>query len=536
MFKEPGTERRFLVCESQAGTTATSLGHLVSRHKAATMTIFVGPTKATKQLQCVVLRRARHVGQQVFWDLSNFYRMLGMSGYAAQPSKWVFARSSAWVRRFESNFGQSQLIYSMHYHEKMDRKMMLDFSRRCLPFTGSSTLGVLTLLSRWAFAQKFVGGLNDPTGKQQDAAKAVLEAMLRPVLEVAGEWERPVLVVKEWVCTWPRPLTFDDQERQAVLRVRSAELIIEPIFELAENDIGIVGAAGWCKELDHRFGRGASVPMLAFLEVCSASRLLEPLFLQVLWRLSRALEKHMGQLGQGRADSKGGELDYESVVSVMGSKRLDLKLAQYVITSRMAMKKNTMFSMCTDKGSVCRLQLRNAYITIPSGKAAICTPVVPPAMHTCEGPLVSELVLAMIWRPPRSVKPDQEKWWIWIRVRVLDLFPYPYPPPRGLGLPPLHLGRVASLGNADFLDRRWQALVLSCWQELRGVPPASQPASQPARQPAGQRSMFPANRVAQSCSCAARLGADRLHPNDLRAPLEIQFLWQDSGIKSEQRM
>ena len=67
---------------------------------------------------------------------------------------------------------------------------------------------------------------------------------------------------------------------------------------------------------------------------------------------------------------------WQDGVAAMCGSSLGLKLAQYVQCSRDALHANAMYCIANDKGSVCRLPLRNAFVAVPSGMAAVCCPVV----------------------------------------------------------------------------------------------------------------------------------------------------------------
>ena len=143
------------------------LSDLATKHRVATATLTLGATSASESIQVAVFHRPRSRGVRAFWDAAAFYKLLRMSAYAGHSSKWLCARSDEWKKLFVSLLGEDQLVYSTQLHDKMNRRLNMDWASRCLPFSGFSTLWLLTLLCKWSFASKFSGGLDDASGKQQ---------------------------------------------------------------------------------------------------------------------------------------------------------------------------------------------------------------------------------------------------------------------------------------------------------------------------------------------------------------------------------
>ena len=100
--------------------------------------------------------------------------------------------------------------------------------------------------------------------------------------------------------------------------------------------------------------------------------------MQVLWRAPIILETSLGRLSQ-KVPTKPGSpatFQWQKGSDAMAGSSLGLKLAQYVDNSRISFGQGTMFASPSDKGSVSKLPLRNAFVVQPSGAAALCCPVV----------------------------------------------------------------------------------------------------------------------------------------------------------------
>ena len=135
----------------------------------------------------------------------------------------------------------------------------------------------------------------------------------------------------------------------------------------------------WAMVLAELFGPGnEKVAVTSLLEQIPGIVKLEPLLLQVLLRASVVLGVHLGRcVRQKVVKAKlATSFEWQDGVEAMSGSSLGFKLAQYVQCAREVLHKSDMYCIANDKGSVCRLPLRNAFVAVPSGMAAVCCPVV----------------------------------------------------------------------------------------------------------------------------------------------------------------
>jgi hypothetical protein len=132
---------------------------------------------------------------------------------------------------------------------------------------------------------------------------------------------------------------------------------------------------GWGKDIDLLFGERCEVALMHFIELALSKQGLHALLAQVMWHLAVCLESHLGKVAQGGVQSSI-EFSWVDGITELRGSGMQLKLAQYVVCSRKLFDTSSMFCFACDKGIVSRLPLRKAYLTNPSGFAAVCAPVV----------------------------------------------------------------------------------------------------------------------------------------------------------------
>jgi len=311
--------------------------------------------------------------------MGSLYRILKMRSYRGLPSKWLDARSGTWAQRCRDAFGGEHLVYSTHVSSKTNRRNQLPFTSRCLPFTGMSSAGLLVVLCRWSFAEKFVGGLDDPSGEQQAGSLDILRALIKIVIGVvrSSSWVAPAIADPHWSCRWPRPEPMSDRELKFDIQVNQGGLDFSRLFALASDEHANRTLKSWGDAMRQLFGQNDVVPLLSFLQQAYAKKALESLYNQVIHHCSLVLEKHMGQFAQNKLEIAGCDFSWQGLQDSLEGKDLGLRLAQYVVCTREMLGDSIAYGFCNDKGSVNRLPLRNGYIVIPGGQAGLCAPVVP---------------------------------------------------------------------------------------------------------------------------------------------------------------
>lgn len=180
------------------------------------------------------------------------------------------------------------------------------------------------------------------------------------------------------------------------------------------------------QDLERIFGDCASVSLDDFFAHTTSQVRLRSLSAQVLYALSLQLERALGRVAKGgQSDNVG--FEWEDAAEAMSGSSVALRLAQYVSSAQVMLGSSTSFAIANDKGSACKLQLRNGYLATPSGAAAVCAPVVDWGMHSlAQGHFVIQPWVVYMWGfsylvvlvGPPSVTQNSPGWCICICVCV----------------------------------------------------------------------------------------------------------------------
>ena len=105
---------------------------------------------ARQDFDCYVLKVRRGSGCNVVWRASDFYGALGVHGYAAGSSKWIYDRWRGWEIAMTKHWAGQHLFKSM----SSKKASAIATSDTCfLPSAGISTMAVMALMHRLAFAK-----------------------------------------------------------------------------------------------------------------------------------------------------------------------------------------------------------------------------------------------------------------------------------------------------------------------------------------------------------------------------------------------
>lgn len=366
---------RYLVSDGNIRSAQVSLDVLMSRYSLAVVKLQVGSVSAEVDIDTFVMRRPRPGGMSIFWDAHRLYRLLGLSSYAGQPSKWAFHSLASWNKAL-TLFAGDHILMSKHANTSDSTLHKVPFHNRCLPTMAMSSLALLLLISRWAFAAVSSGGLRDD--KARDAAAELIQSLVRQACHRGKPEEIEVVVVKDWACRWPRPAAdFEAQAPVARFKLLEGGIVDLLDFLDAKAVKGCVWSQ-WRKKLLEA-GFSAESPQLdvvAVLRSLVGVAMLRALCDQLLWALARQLERSLAEQHRGMLPEGGiASLAFESALVRVGARDMEERLLQYVLATQAASSKYQVISVATDKASPAAMSVSNTVLAFGNNVAALCCPV-----------------------------------------------------------------------------------------------------------------------------------------------------------------
>ena len=202
LFKS-STGELFLVTSQSTTLEKTSMDFVMSQFRQAEAKFSFDSCNASGGLILYVFKKERASLQRCFWDLFKLYKMLKMTQYRGQASKWVWNLREKWATLLSDSFGRGQIIMSCHGNQSNKVIKELEPAYRCLPNPAISTVGLLTLLSRFAFNSKKHGGLDNDT--QREGAGELLKLLLKQAVDFPQKRTFTIGLYDIWECPWPRP-------------------------------------------------------------------------------------------------------------------------------------------------------------------------------------------------------------------------------------------------------------------------------------------------------------------------------------------
>ena len=140
-----------------------SLDDVMIKSRLGTAHLASGALPSESSLDVAVFVVPRHTNYRCFGSLAQIYNLLRLTTYKSQSSTWIWKSSPTWMRAFIDLYGHDQVVASTFETLCTARKAQLAPSEKCLPWPAVSTVGLLTLCSRWAFLNPAAGGLKDET-------------------------------------------------------------------------------------------------------------------------------------------------------------------------------------------------------------------------------------------------------------------------------------------------------------------------------------------------------------------------------------
>ena len=314
-----------------------------------------------------------------FWSSLQVYRLLKLSSYKGQPSKWAGVSKQNW-RQWCEEAGLStthvQLSAQCTTQPGDSSSVIASLPTPCL-----STSAFVLVLGKLGVAVVRRGGLRTTNG--QEKAKSLVTQLLRAAA-ASRRWTVQLRFLSPWVSSWPitepeRPdvQMFVGPSPALLVDVSPWRQIIDDGHEMALEwwNHAVAGAetlvgGKLCVPLPHLLARS--------IAITSSDQSLQSLHRQMVWQIGRLIESSMQATLSSTDTPAAGSISCKQVElqELMDDERLMLhELLRYKQSGISALRGTTHLSMTHDKGNVAGLQLQTAAI-FRGNIGALCLPMV----------------------------------------------------------------------------------------------------------------------------------------------------------------
>jgi len=322
-----------------------------------------GPTQANHDWCCYLVSWPRQ-GMRFFFSGVHLYQHLALTTYCNEGSKWFYnivPSCEAYVGGL--GFAQGHVLKSANANSCSDKNAAF------LPKGALSTLAVVALLTRWAFAaNKRRGGLGDDT---RAPAYALLRGFLCGTMPGLSHWAITVQCVEKWQPSWP--LKGQPQGAFISMPVNAALLVdVSQLRVKAQSS----GDGSLLKKWWKALATGVNcdtMPLLSMLQVIALKTDCIAMYSQVVWHIARRLEERCF-LGLNRGYEEGSSLRI-AVISIEDviedTRRLCNELAKHVFAGLQHFKPFRNLALTCDKAQVGGLGLQAGAFCSTDGHAAL---------------------------------------------------------------------------------------------------------------------------------------------------------------------
>lgn len=382
VFRHEETGELFVRSGVGRASQTSSLRAAWARYDGGNVVFHLPDAGAQCTFDVYVFAHARGGQQRIYWSLKGFHGYLKLTTFKCVFSRWVVVISAKICDTTQQLSGQSQVAFGSHGNRGVGKLDALPFSDRSLPTTSCSTMAVLLMLQRWAFATREKGGLSTDGPKR--AASVLFESLLDLAL-CGEEMVCLIFLCNKWVSRWPRPSDYGLID----IRVHVSE---EKCVDLEDAQAVGVGrskvAAGWVKALRACcLDLSAPISLVALFRKAVGLSPLQPLLTQLTMELAIRLEARLMEYGSAKRKANSFTEGFAfrwlepSEAMVL---QLELKLAQFMLScvqeSTRLWARRPCLAIATDKASVCGLPIQNIFMTFPSGVAIVGVPQAAPGL------------------------------------------------------------------------------------------------------------------------------------------------------------
>jgi hypothetical protein len=365
---------------AEANSPPVPLGQLYCRHVGGEVTLRLGPSSARAEMPVWVLKRPRSSGMRVQWGLFSMYKLLRLTQFRGQASKWTYECMPQWVKHLAPHFSGRHFISSKSNSGiQTDIRHAQHFWHRMLPETTCDAVALLSLLAKWAFASKNAGGFVNAI--HQRGAIDVLSALLSKACSRTQPVVLQISFDDSWKCTWPRPQhTFDDLAfRYGFPITFDGRVYIEQWLQLCGGFATSSVARRWLMSLaeDPNAPLVNSIDLMDMIRRITGIKTLSSFSAQVMYELAMQLELGMAESGKPDATRAVDEtlgFEYKSRDVHVNDPDLEEKLFNYVSAGIVESTRHSLFGVSLDKAGVCGSHLMNAALSFPNNVVVVACP------------------------------------------------------------------------------------------------------------------------------------------------------------------
>ena len=244
-----------------------SLDAIRTKYSTADITVKSGVSSATFVMRVFIFHFARPGNQVMFWDMPQLYGFLSMKSYAGQRSTWVAKTKGRWLAAMQQAFDIECRVDSSHGNSKTCSRDAVP-AHSCLPVFSVNTVGFMLLLTRWAFASRERGGLQDD--RPRAAATELFHAMFHAwSAEACAPLDIQIHFVKRFEPMWPRPQPFG-AEGCAIQVDAEGHLVWSSLQAAATGKKRNQVACAWWKQIKQSLCERSPIklPLLRVLQFC----------------------------------------------------------------------------------------------------------------------------------------------------------------------------------------------------------------------------------------------------------------------------
>jgi hypothetical protein len=371
---------QFMSFGAAANTPPVPLGQLYCRHVLGSVTIRLGQTTARAELPVWILKRPRCSGMRVYWGLFSIYKLLRLTQFRGQASKWTYAGMLPWNKHMALHFpGKHFIVSKNNSGMQTDLRHLQPFWDRMLPETTCDTVALLSLLAKWAFASKHGGGFQCPL--QQRGAIDVLAALLSKACSRAQPIVIQISFDDFWTCKWPRPERTDSDLAfwYGFPMNNDGSVYIEPWLQCGGGFATSSVARRWlqCLSEDHSTPLINTIDLMDLIRRIAGIKLMQSFSAQLVYALAKELELGMAESGkssESQALSASVGFVYKSQEIHVGDPNLEERLCSYVSAGIVESSKHSLIGVSLDKAGVCGSHLMNAIVSFPNNVVVVACP------------------------------------------------------------------------------------------------------------------------------------------------------------------
>ncbi len=376
VYEEEGTNAVF-ICTPGSSKPFSVTSHRC-KHKVAKLKLHLTSSNQSTELAIFLFKRPRVPNQVVYWSLLDLYHILGMRSYKGVPSKWAWNIEKKTGIKMQQIYNSVQWCLGTYVSDEAAGKKARPQCERCLPAPSVSTVCLLELLVRWAFATRERAGVGDVVVKRHSTQllDRLLEASIRNLPEPASF----VIVPRaDWMPLWPRPLTNSDIEEGFKVRILPTMRVdLKGLLDQVLQSPRLQPQKQWWAELKLVCSDQGVCNVTCLMKQLAGKSQLDGFRAQLLLKFSWILEKHMGLVVQGKFEGvmEGLELEVQDASGTFWTGSKEHKLLEYVQACRTASRNVQYLNITTDKGLAGNLPLQFTFITIKGNLGVVCCPQV----------------------------------------------------------------------------------------------------------------------------------------------------------------